>query len=58
MATHLSAIELLKLGDEDRKKPFLNVYWPYIIGVTFGVGTGIFMNFGTRRPLFSGNVIT
>ncbi|CAK1601207.1 unnamed protein product [Parnassius mnemosyne] len=54
MTSHLTAVELLKLGDEDRKKPFLNIYWPYIIGTAFGVGTGVFMNFGTRRPLFSG----
>ncbi|CAH2076160.1 unnamed protein product, partial [Iphiclides podalirius] len=54
MASSLSAYELLKLGDEDRKKPFLNIYWPYIVGVGFGICTGVCINFGTRRPLFSG----
>lgn len=57
MSAHLSAIDLLKLGDEDRKKPFLNLYWPYLIGATFGVGTGVMINFGTRRPVFSGNLL-
>ncbi|KPI96803.1 NADH dehydrogenase [ubiquinone] 1 subunit C2 [Papilio xuthus] len=54
MSAHLSAIDLLKLGDEDRTKPFLNQIWPYVIGVPFGIGSGIMMNFGTRRPIFSG----
>ncbi|CAH4037855.1 NADH dehydrogenase [ubiquinone] 1 subunit C2 [Pieris brassicae] len=54
MSSQLSAIELLKLGDEGRKKPFLNQYWSYIMGVAFGLGTGVFMNFGTRRPVMSG----
>ncbi|CAK1549478.1 unnamed protein product [Leptosia nina] len=54
MSSQMSAIDLLKLGDEDRKKPFLNQYWSYIVGVAFGLGTGIYMNFGTRRPVMSG----
>ncbi|XP_023936470.1 NADH dehydrogenase [ubiquinone] 1 subunit C2 [Bicyclus anynana] len=54
MASNLSAIELLKLGDQDRVKPVLNQYWPYILGGFFGIGTGICINFGTKRPLMSG----
>ncbi|XP_068632752.1 NADH dehydrogenase [ubiquinone] 1 subunit C2 [Battus philenor] len=54
MSSSLSAIDLLKLGDEDRQKPFLNTIWPYVVGVTVGVGTGMFINFGSRRPAFSG----
>ncbi|XP_028034300.1 NADH dehydrogenase [ubiquinone] 1 subunit C2 [Bombyx mandarina] len=54
MSLHMSAQELLKLGDEGRQKPFLNKYWPEIIGVTFGIGTGMFLNFQTKRPVFSG----
>ncbi|VVC97346.1 unnamed protein product [Leptidea sinapis] len=54
MSSNLSAIELLQLGNEDRKKPFLNEYWTYILGTAFGVTSGIFMNFGTRRPVMSG----
>ncbi|KAI5631359.1 NADH-ubiquinone oxidoreductase subunit b14.5b (NDUFC2) domain-containing protein [Phthorimaea operculella] len=53
-SAHLSAKELLKLGDEDRVKPKLNQYWPHILGVAFGIGTGVMINFGTRRPVFSG----
>ncbi|XP_045495213.1 NADH dehydrogenase [ubiquinone] 1 subunit C2 [Colias croceus] len=54
MSSQMSAIDLLKLGDEGRTKPFLNQYWPFILGVSFGVGTGVVMNFGTRRPVMSG----
>ncbi|CAH0407007.1 unnamed protein product [Chilo suppressalis] len=54
MSSDMSAIELLKLGDAGRTKPFLNVYWPHIIGTFFGVATGVAINFGTRRPLLSG----
>lgn len=54
MSSQLSAIDLLKLGDEGRKKPLLNQYWSYILGVAFGLGTGIILNFGTRRPVMSG----
>ncbi|KAL4702272.1 hypothetical protein ACJJTC_018586 [Scirpophaga incertulas] len=54
MSSQLSAIELLKLGDEGRTPPFLNKYWPQILGTVFGIGTGVLVNFGTRRPLFSG----
>ncbi|KAJ2946812.1 hypothetical protein O0L34_g16136 [Tuta absoluta] len=53
-AGHLSAQELLKLGDEDRCKPFLNQYWPEIMGVFFGISSGCAVNFTTRRPVFSG----
>ncbi|KAI5635641.1 NADH-ubiquinone oxidoreductase subunit b14.5b (NDUFC2) domain-containing protein [Phthorimaea operculella] len=53
-AGHLSAKQLLELGDEDRRKPFLNQYWPEIMGVFFGIGSGCIMNWGTRRPVFSG----
>ncbi|XP_041987385.1 NADH dehydrogenase [ubiquinone] 1 subunit C2 [Aricia agestis] len=54
MASNLSAIELLKLGNEGREVPLLNKYWPHILGVGFGIGTAMAINFGTRRPLFSG----
>ncbi|XP_059049634.1 NADH dehydrogenase [ubiquinone] 1 subunit C2 [Achroia grisella] len=54
MSSQMSAIELLKLGNEGRQKPFLNAYWPQILGVAFGVGAAVSINFGTRRPLFSG----
>ncbi|CAH2108100.1 unnamed protein product [Euphydryas editha] len=54
MSSNLSAIELLNLGNEGRKQPVLNEYWPYILGTFFGVGTGLFINFGTKRPLMSG----
>ncbi|XP_073949481.1 NADH dehydrogenase (ubiquinone) B14.5 B subunit [Choristoneura fumiferana] len=54
MSSQLSAIELLKLGDQGRTKPFLNQYWPQILGVSFGIASGVFINFGTRRPVFSG----
>ncbi|CAH2263434.1 NADH dehydrogenase [ubiquinone] 1 subunit C2 [Pararge aegeria] len=54
MTSNLSAIELLKLGNEGRIKPFLNQYWPYILGGVFGIGTGVMINFGTKRPLMSG----
>lgn len=50
----MSAIELLKLGDQGRKKPFLNKYWPQIIGTTIGVSAAVFINYQTRRPPFSG----
>lgn len=55
MSSQLSAIELLKLGDEGRTRPFLNQIWPQFLGVAFGIGTGVALNFGTKRPLFSGN---
>ncbi|XP_053612925.1 NADH dehydrogenase [ubiquinone] 1 subunit C2 [Plodia interpunctella] len=54
MSSQLSALELLKLGDEGREKPFLNKIWPQLLGVFFGVGSAAAINFGTRRPLFSG----
>lgn len=54
MSSQLSAIELLKLGDEGREKPLLNKYWPEVVGSVLGVCTGIFLNFQTRRPVFSG----
>ncbi|XP_061730145.1 NADH dehydrogenase [ubiquinone] 1 subunit C2 [Cydia pomonella] len=54
MSSQMSAIDLLKLGDDCREKPFLNKYWPEILGVGFGIATGVFINFGTRRPVFSG----
>ncbi|XP_026733012.1 NADH dehydrogenase [ubiquinone] 1 subunit C2 [Trichoplusia ni] len=54
MSSQMTAIELLELGDEGRKRPLLNQHWPSIIGSIFGVCTGIFINFQTRRPVFSG----
>ncbi|KOB74180.1 NADH dehydrogenase [ubiquinone] 1 subunit C2 [Operophtera brumata] len=54
MSSQLSAIELLKLGDAGRQKPWANYYWPQILGVTIGVCTGSFLNYQTRRPVFSG----
>ncbi|KAG7306141.1 hypothetical protein JYU34_008733 [Plutella xylostella] len=54
MASHLSAIELLKRGDDDRIKPYLNQYWPYVLGSTLGFCTGMLINFGTKRPIYSG----
>ncbi|CAH0714243.1 unnamed protein product, partial [Brenthis ino] len=54
MSSNLSAIELLNLGNEGRVKPVLNKYWSYILGGFFGMGTGIIINFGTKRPLMSG----
>ncbi|XP_026754877.1 NADH dehydrogenase [ubiquinone] 1 subunit C2 [Galleria mellonella] len=54
MSSQMSAIELLKLGNQGRTKPFLNEYWPQILGVAFGVGAATAINFGTRRPPFSG----
>ncbi|XP_045768962.1 NADH dehydrogenase [ubiquinone] 1 subunit C2 [Maniola jurtina] len=54
MSSNLSAIELLNMGDQGRKRPFLNEYWPYILGGFFGIGTGVMINFGTKRPLMSG----
>lgn len=53
-ASHLPAHELLCLGDAGRDTPLLNKVWPQIVGTFFGVGTGIFINFQTRRPVFSG----
>ncbi|CAG9785553.1 unnamed protein product [Diatraea saccharalis] len=54
MSSDMSAIELLKLGDRGRTKPFLNLYWPHLMGICFGIGSGCAINFGTRRPLMSG----
>ncbi|XP_028168904.1 NADH dehydrogenase [ubiquinone] 1 subunit C2 [Ostrinia nubilalis] len=54
MSSQMSAIELLNLGDQGRQKPFLNKFWPEIIGVAFGIGSAAAVNFGTRRPIFSG----
>lgn len=54
MSATTSALDLLKLGDEGREKPFLNKIWPEFLGVIFGVGTACCVNFGTRRPLLSG----
>ncbi|XP_013187115.1 NADH dehydrogenase [ubiquinone] 1 subunit C2 [Amyelois transitella] len=54
MSSQLSALELLKLGDEGREKPFLNKIWPQLLGFVFGVGTASAINFGTRRPVLSG----
>ncbi|CAH0581172.1 unnamed protein product [Chrysodeixis includens] len=54
MSSHMTAVELLKLGDKGRKRPFLNKHWPNILGTVFGVCSGIFINFQTRRPVFSG----
>lgn len=56
MSSQLSAIELLKLGDEGRQKPTLTKYWPEFLGVTMGIGLAAFMNFQTRRPAFSGKL--
>lgn len=53
-ASHLSAHELLQLGNTGREVPLLNKFWPEIVGTFFGVGTGVFLNFQTRRPIFSG----
>ncbi|KAJ8730914.1 hypothetical protein PYW08_002327 [Mythimna loreyi] len=53
-ASHLSAQELLKLGNNGREIPVLNKVWPIVIGTFFGVGSGVFINFQTRRPVFSG----
>ncbi|KAJ8721623.1 hypothetical protein PYW07_002398 [Mythimna separata] len=53
-AAHLSAQELLKLGNSGRETPFLNKIWPQVVGTFFGIGTGVFLNFQTRRPVFSG----
>lgn len=55
MSSQMSALELLRLGDQGREKPFLNKYWPELVGVFFGISTGAMINFGTRRPVFSGN---
>lgn len=57
MSSQLSAVELLNLGDGDRKKPALNKYWPEVLGVTFGLGIAAFINFQTRRPVFSGELV-
>lgn len=57
MSATWNAVELLNLGDEGRTKPYINQYWPQTLGVIFGIGTGVFINFGTRRPVFSGNYI-
>ncbi|KAL0880827.1 hypothetical protein ABMA27_002012 [Loxostege sticticalis] len=54
MSSQMSAIDLLRLGDQGREKPFLNKFWPELLGVAFGIGTGVAINFGTRRPVFSG----
>lgn len=57
MSATWNAVDLLNLGDEGRTKPYINQYWAQTLGVIFGVGTGVFINFGTRRPSFSGNYI-
>ncbi|OWR54570.1 NADH dehydrogenase [ubiquinone] 1 subunit C2 [Danaus plexippus] len=54
MSSQMTALELLKLGDQGREAPVLNKYWPYILGAVFGVGTGITLNLCTRRPIWSG----
>jgi hypothetical protein len=54
MSSQMSAVELLKLGDQERAKPFLNLIWPQLLGTVFGIGSAAAINFGTRRPVFSG----
>ncbi|XP_022814984.1 NADH dehydrogenase [ubiquinone] 1 subunit C2 [Spodoptera litura] len=54
MSSQLSARELLELGDEGRTKTVLSKYWPQILGTFFGIGSASFINFQTRRPIFSG----
>ncbi|XP_049867943.1 NADH dehydrogenase [ubiquinone] 1 subunit C2 [Pectinophora gossypiella] len=54
MTTNLTALELLNLGDGDRTRPWINQHWSKVLGLLFGVSTGVIINFGTRRPLFSG----
>lgn len=54
MSSNLTALELLKLGDEGRIKPTLNRYWPQVVGITLGVGAAAFINYQTKRPPFSG----
>lgn len=56
MSSQLSAIELLKLGNQGRETPFLNKIWPQFLGVVIGVSAGAALNFGSRRPLFSGKI--
>lgn len=56
MASNLSAIELLNMGNEGRITPVLNKYWSYILGGAFGIGAGVLLNFATKRPLMSGNI--
>uniref|UniRef100_A0A2A4K4U1 NADH dehydrogenase [ubiquinone] 1 subunit C2 n=1 Tax=Heliothis virescens TaxID=7102 RepID=A0A2A4K4U1_HELVI len=52
--SQLSAIELLNKGNEGREVPVLNKHWTEILGATFGLCMGIFLNHQTRRPAFSG----
>ncbi|XP_047018870.1 NADH dehydrogenase [ubiquinone] 1 subunit C2 [Helicoverpa zea] len=52
--SHLSAIELLHKGEDGREVPALNKVWPEVLGATFGVCMGVFLNHQTRRPAFSG----
>ena len=54
-AAHLTAQQLLNLGEDcARRTPVLTKYWPTIMGTFFGIGSAIFLNFQTRRPIFSG----
>lgn len=54
MSANMSAIELLQLGDCERKKPWVNYYWAQILGIGMGVSAGAYLNYQTRRPAFSG----
>lgn len=47
------ALKLLT-DTEDRKKSFLNDIWSPLLCGTLGFGAACFVNFGTRRPIFSG----
>lgn len=49
-----SALKLLEDSSE-RKKSFLNDIWTPMACGLVGFGAMCFVNYGTRRPIFSGN---
>lgn len=52
-----SALKLLEDSSE-RKKTFLNDIWTPMACGLVGFGAMCFVNYGTRRPIFSGNKYT
>lgn len=42
-------------GEEERPKTFLHDLWAPGMAAAVGFGMACFLNFGTRRPVFSGS---
>lgn len=47
------ALEILT-DDPNRQVPFLSQVYNPLVGAALGFGAICFLNFGTRRPIFSG----